>query len=101
MLTSPTSSSQEEPQVLDQTLTNRFRNQNIIQVSNSSPIISLTNVLFYRLVNPKDLSDNSNPFKILVKYDLVEMTNHPFNMIFSTLFEMNDFFKSGEKNVRY
>ena len=99
-LTSPTSSQQsspEEPQVLDQTT--RFRNKNIIQVSNSQPIISLTNVLFFRLVDPTYVLNDSNPFKILVKYDLLEMSNHPFSMILSTLFEMNSFFKSGETKM--
>jgi len=97
-LNPPTSSppSPEEPGSHSSSQPQQFRNQNIIQVSDSQPVITLTSILFYRLNNRKTLSD-SDPFKVVLEYDLVKMLNRPFNMLFSTLFEMNDYFISGNK----
>lgn len=88
--------SPEEPGSHVSSQPQQFRNQNIIQVSDSQPVISLTSILFYRLNNRKTLND-SDPFKVVLEYDLVKMLNRPFNMLFSTLFEMNDYFNSGNK----
>jgi hypothetical protein len=88
--------SPEEPGSHVSSQPQQFRNQNIIQVSDSQPVISLTSILFYRFNNRKTLND-SDPFKVVLEYDLVKMLNRPFNMLFSTLFEMNDYFKSGNK----
>jgi hypothetical protein len=86
----------------------QFKNQNILQVSQvfqpqsstpSSTSVSLKSVLFFRFSYPDQARQlpNSSPFSIQLEYDLVKMSNHPFDMLFYTFFKMNNYFKDGIK----
>jgi hypothetical protein len=104
-------SSPDLPQSEETSKSDKLNNQNILQVSQviqpqqpqpsmPSTSVSFTSVLFYRFFRFNDSGqslDNSGPFSIKLEYDLVKMLNHPFDMLFYTLFEMNEYFKRGGK----
>ena len=101
-ITSPSSSpssSPEEPQTSGRS--QQYRNINILQVSSSPqqqqsrPPISLTSILFHRFSDPNTTLPNSEPFKIELNYDLQNLLNRPFYMLFPTLFEMEHYYRRG------
>ena len=109
---SSTDSSPDLPQSEETSKSDKLNNQNILQVSQviqpqqpqqpqpsmPSTSVSFTSVLFYRFFRFNDTGqslDNSGPFSIQLEYDLVKMSNHPFDMLFYTLFEMNKYFERG------
>lgn len=103
--TSASSSPQTSPE--ETSKSEQFKNQNILQVSQVlqpqsstlSTSVSLKSVLFFRFSYPDQARQlpNSDPFSIQLEYDLVKMSNCPFDMLFYTLFEMNNYFKRGGK----
>jgi hypothetical protein len=110
-LTTPSSSqssSPEEPQTSGSS--QQYRNINILQVSSSPqqqsrppisyppisyPPISLTSIFFHRFSDPNITLPNSEPFKIELNYDLQNLLNRPFYMLFPTLFEMGQYYRRG------
>ena len=95
-LTTPSSSPSSSPDAPQLSGQSQFRNNNTFQalpplLSSQQPLISLTSVLFYRFSDPKMILPDSDPFPIQLKYDLQNMSNHPFDNKFSRLFEMHKF----------